>query len=111
MGLVSCITSWQCAAAVRGLAWVAVANLIDGDDPEAVGTVGVETQLHVVEVTRYSLPLLPPPLLLLCVLLLTGLHDELCQSDMIVLVLPVQCLVQLLETHEARRACSVFPHL
>lgn len=71
------LTSWRRAAVVRGLAGFAVAELVDRDDPEAVGAVGVEAQLQVVEVPGHCLPLLPPPLLLLCVLLLPGLHDEL----------------------------------
>ena len=60
----------------RGLAGLALAELVDGDDPEAVDAVRVEAQLQVVEVSGHFLPLLPLPLPLLCVLLLPGLHNE-----------------------------------
>lgn len=86
----------------RGLAGAAVAELVDGDDPEAVGAVRVEAQLYVVEVPGHSLPLLPRPLLLLCVLLLPGLHDELWQkTETMFSLLPVKC--------QATRLHSKFP--
>lgn len=62
---------------LRGLARLAAAQLVDGDDPEAVGAEGLEAQLQVVDVPRDALPLLPRPLVLLRVLLLAGLHEEL----------------------------------
>lgn len=58
-----------------GLAGLAGADLVDGDDPEAVDAVRVEAQLQVVEVPGDFLPLLPLPLPLLCVPLLPGLHN------------------------------------
>lgn len=65
---------------LRGHAVVAVVDLVDGGDPEAVGAERLEAQLHVVEVSRHSLPLLPSPLLLLRVLLLPRPHHELWQE-------------------------------
>lgn len=65
---------------VREMAGVAAADLVDGEDPEAVGAVRVEGELQVVELPRHPLPLLPPPPAVLRVLLLTSLHDELWET-------------------------------
>lgn len=65
---------------LRWLAGVTVADLVDGGDPEAVGAEGVESELHVVDVSRHFCPLFPTPQLLLLVLLLPRPHHELWQE-------------------------------
>lgn len=74
------LTSRRRAAVVWGIAGVAVALLVDGNDPEAVGAEGAKVQLQVVEVPGHALALHPPPPRLLCVLLLPFLHDELWEK-------------------------------
>lgn len=62
---------------VRGLAGVTCAKLVDSDDSETVGTVGVKGQLQVMKLPRYAFHLLPSRLPLLRVFLLPALHNEL----------------------------------
>lgn len=71
------LTSWRRAVVLRGPAGLTTANLIEGNDPEAVGAVGVEVHLQVVEIPGNFPPLLPLPLLHFRVLLLSELHDVL----------------------------------
>ena len=62
---------------VRGRAGVTAAHLVEGDDPETVSTVRPELQLQVLQVGWDFRGLLPLPLVLLGVLLLTEFHSEL----------------------------------
>lgn len=55
---------------------MAGAQLVDGDDLEAVGAVGVQGERHAGHVSGDALKLLPLPRALLSVLLLAALHDE-----------------------------------
>lgn len=71
------LTGRRRAVVLRGPAGVAVADVIDADDPEAEGAVRVEGQLHVVKVPGDPPHPRPAPPTLLGVLLLPHLHQEL----------------------------------
>lgn len=73
----STLTSRWRAVGLRVLAGLTAARFVDPDDPEAVGGVGPEHQLEVIDVSRNPLPLLPPPLPFWGVVLLSRLHNEL----------------------------------
>lgn len=59
---------------------VTVADLVDGGDPEAVSTEGVESELDVINVSHHFCPLRPTPELLLLVLLLLRPHHKLWED-------------------------------
>lgn len=57
------LTFSRCVVDVRWFAWVALANIIDGNDSETVGHVGPYWEASMPLVTSYSLQLFPTPLL------------------------------------------------